>query len=265
MEKPSTVSLKSQLASLENSSPLIGSWIALAHTGVAEVMARAGFDFLTLDLEHSGITLAQTEDLLRVSTLLGTPALVRLSGHDWLQAKRVMDLGATGVIVPMVNSAEDARAAVQAVHFPPLGIRGVGLARAQGYGVSFAEYHERAPRETVVIVQIEHIEAVRNMEKILAVEGVDGFIVGPYDLSASLGCAGKFEHPSVVEAMASIREVGKRSGKPGGVHLVEPDEKRLQALIQEGHRFIAYGVDFRMLDVAARQGAKFSRRHREHL
>ncbi len=221
-------------------------------------MARAGFDFLTLDLEHTAISLPQAEDMIRVIALSDTPALVRLSGHDWVQAKRVMDMGATGVIVPMVNTPEQAEAAVRAVHYPPRGIRGVGLARAQGYGTSFQDYHHQAAENTVVIVQIEHIQAVENMAAILAVDGVDGYIVGPYDLSASMHLSGQFEHPRVKEALASIHEIGMRSGKPGGVHIVEPDEDKLKSLIAQGQRFIAYGVDFRMLDVAARKGAAYS-------
>ncbi len=221
-------------------------------------MARAGFDFLTLDLEHSAMSLAQAEDMIRVITLSDTPALVRLSGHDWIQAKRVMDMGATGVIVPMVNNREQAEAAVRAVYYPPRGIRGVGLARAQGYGTRFLEYQHQAAENTVVIVQIEHFQAVENMADILSVDGVDGYIVGPYDLSASMHLSGQFEHPRVKEALATIHETGTRIGKPGGVHIVEPDEAKLKSLIEQGQRFIAYGVDFRMLDVAARLGAAHS-------
>ncbi|MES2963186.1 MAG: aldolase/citrate lyase family protein [Bdellovibrionota bacterium] len=251
------VSLKARLSST-NSNPVVGSWISLAHTGVAEIMARAGFDFLVLDLEHSSMSLAQAEDMIRVIGLHGTPVLARLSSHDWAQAKRVMDMGATGVIVPMINSAEQAKAAVSAVYYPPRGTRGMGLARAQGYGTRFEEYRVWSANETVVIAQIEHVDGVRNMESIMKVDGVDGYIVGPYDLSSSMNLAGQFDAPLVKEALATIREIGKKSGKPGGLHLVEPDEVKLKALIDEGNRFIAYGVDFRMLDVAARKGAAHS-------
>ncbi len=159
----------------------------------------------------------------------------------------------------MVNTVEQAKAAVASVHYPPKGQRGVGLARAQGYGVDFDNYQRRAAEETVVIVQIESITALENLEAILAVDGVDGYIVGPYDFSASMNLAGQFENPKVKEALNKVQTLGAKSGKPGGTHLVEPDPVKLRQLIEQGHRFIAYGVDFRMLDVSARIGSAFSR------
>lgn len=160
----------------------IGSWITLAHPAIAEIMARAGFDWLTIDLEHSVITIREAEELIRVISLHGVPPLVRLTSNDANQIKRVMDAGAHGVIVPMVNSRADAERAVQALHYPPFGKRGVGLARAQGYGTTFADYRNWLEREAVVIVQIEHIDAVNDLEAILTVPGVNGYIIGPYDL-----------------------------------------------------------------------------------
>ena len=118
----------------------IGSWITLAHPAIAEIMARSGFDWLTIDLEHSVITIREAEELIRVIELCGVAPLVRLSSNDPVQIKRVMDAGAHGIIVPMVNSAEEAQRAVDSVRYPPDGKRGVGLARAQGYGSSFEKY-----------------------------------------------------------------------------------------------------------------------------
>ncbi len=243
--------LKQQLVRRELS---IGSWITLGHPAIAEIMARAGFDWLVVDLEHSSISIAEAEVLLRTISMAGLPALVRLTANDANQIKRVMDSGATGVVVPMVNSRSDAENAVAAVYYPPKGRRGVGLARAQGYGTSFAAYRDWLESEAVVIIQIEHIEAVRNLEAILTVEGIDGYIVGPYDLSASLGVPGAFDHPDVVAALARIWEVGAALGVPGGMHVVEPDVTRLQRHIDEGMTFLAYSLDIRLLDVGCRTG-----------
>jgi 2-dehydro-3-deoxyglucarate aldolase len=158
------------------------------------------------------------------------------------------------VIVPMVNSTADAEAALEAVRYPPKGKRGVGLARAQGYGNSFERYREWINRECVMIVQVEHIEAVDNLEAILSVEGVDGFIVGPYDLSGSLGVPGQFDHPSMTKSMERIRTVGLSSGKAFGIHVIEPNVKELRQRIAEGYNFLAYSLDIRMLDCACRLG-----------
>lgn len=232
----------------------LGSWITLAHPAIAEIMAKAGFSWLAVDLEHSVITIREAEELIRVIELCGVVPLVRLSANDPVQIKRVMDAGAHGVIVPMVNSAAQAEQAVASVYYPPRGRRGVGLARAQGYGDDFESYRQRLQQEAVVIVQVEHIQAVENLQEILAVEGVDGFFVGPYDLSSSLGIPGQWGHAKMTAAMARIREIGGISGKAPGFHVIEPDPEAARQKMAEGYRFIAYSVDIRLLDRACRQG-----------
>ena len=232
----------------------VGSWITLSHPAIAEIMAKAGFDWLAVDLEHSVITIREAEELIRIIDLCGVVPLVRLSANDPVQIKRVMDAGSHGVIVPMVNSVFEAEHAVSAVRYPPRGTRGVGLARAQGYGVSFDKYLEWVNKNAVVIVQVEHIDAVNNLEAILAVEGVDGFIVGPYDLSSSLGVPGQFDHPLMKEAMQRIETVGIASGKAPGIHVIEPKPDELKSRIEQGYRFVAYSLDIRMLDCGCRDG-----------
>lgn len=244
-----TISLKERL---KQDKQTIGSWITLAHPAIAEIMARAGFDWLVVDLEHSVITLREAEELIRTIALCGCTPLVRLSSNDPVQIKRVMDAGAHGILVPMVRTAEDARRAVAAVQYPPAGTRGVGLARAQGYGSTFNEYRRWLPEEAVVIVQVEHIDAVNNIEAILSTPGVDGYILGPYDLSASMGCPGEFDSSVVAGAMERVRKAGASHKKPGGIHIVEPDTALLRKYAQQGFRFVAYSVDIRMLDRVCR-------------
>ena len=232
----------------------IGSWITLAHPAIAEIMAKAGFDWLVVDLEHSVITIREAEELIRIIELCGVFPLVRLSANDPVQIKRVMDSGAEGIIVPMTNTKEDAQQAVESIYYPPKGQRGVGLARAQGYGVKFDNYYKWLYDNAVVIVQIEHIQAVENLTSILSVDGVDGFIVGPYDLSGSLGVPGQFDHPLMLEAMEQIKRLGAESGKTPGFHVVEPDTKMVEHRKKEGYKFIAYSLDIRMLDCTCRAG-----------
>jgi 2-keto-3-deoxy-L-rhamnonate aldolase RhmA len=240
---------------IDSRSLSIGSWISLGNTAVAEILARAGYDWLVVDLEHSVISIDTAGELIRVIDLCGVTPLVRLTSNHQDQIKRVMDAGAHGIVVPMVNTAAEAQRAVAATRYGPAGTRGVGLARAQGYGARFQDYlswqKEGGP---VVIVQIEHRDAVANLEAILTVPGVDGFIIGPYDLSCSMGIPGQFDRPEFVSTMSHIRETGKRLNTMAGLHIVEPDTQRLQQAINEGYRLIAYSVDQRMLDVAARQG-----------
>lgn len=246
--------MKTFKSRLRDKELLLGSWISLAHPAIAEIMARAGFDWLAVDLEHSVITVAQAEEIIRTIDLCGVTPLVRLTSNNEDLIKRVMDSGAHGVIVPMVKTRQDAEAAVQCVKYPPFGRRGVGLARAQQYGPGFEKYLKWQEENTIVIVQIEHIEAVRNLEEIFSVKGVDGFIVGPYDLSASMGMPGDFFDDAFLAAMDRIRTVFARFAIAGGVHVVEPDPCAVQAKIREGYTFIAYSVDIRMLDTVCRDG-----------
>ncbi len=230
-------------ARLKKGDVTIGSWITIGHFSIAEIMVKAGFDWLTVDMEHSSITIDQAQNLIQVIELSGITPLVRVGANDPMLIKRVMDAGSHGVIVPMVNCRDDAINAVNAVKYPPIGTRGVGLARAQGYGLEFERYKEWVIKESVVIVQIEHIEAVNHLEEILSVEGVDGFIVGPYDLSGSLGRPGEFEHPDVLDALRRVREISGTMNVASGFHVVPLEYKSVLEKIQEGYSFIAFSLD----------------------
>jgi 2-dehydro-3-deoxyglucarate aldolase len=221
---------------------------------IAEIMARAGYDWLVVDLEHSVIGIDMAGDLIRTIDLCGVAPLVRLTSNDPNQIKRVMDAGAHGIVVPMVNTPEEAAQAVAATRYAPAGSRGVGLARAQGYGVNFQDHLKWQNDGPVVIVQIENKDAVGQLEAILKVPGVDGFIIGPYDLSCSMGIPGQFEQAEFMDTITRIRETGKRVGCPAGMHIVEPDLDKLEQTVLEGYTFIAYSVDIRLLDVGVRQG-----------
>jgi 2-dehydro-3-deoxyglucarate aldolase len=241
---------------LKNNTLTVGSWITLAHPAIAEIICQRGFDWVVIDLEHSVITIREAEELIRVVDLCGNTPLVRLSSNDPVQIKRVMDAGAAGIILPMVRSLEDINMAFSAIHYPPTGTRGVGLARAQGYGTRFQEYKNWLGENAILIAQIETIDAVNNIDSILSSDKVDGYLIGPYDLSASMGVPGDLDHPDVSTAMKKIKGAGLSANKPGGLHVVEPDPEKLNSLISEGFLFLAYSLDTRMLDVSCMEGLK---------
>ncbi len=241
--------LKFKLAQAELT---IGSWITLGHPSIAEIMAAAGFDWLVLDMEHSVLELSEIQTLIQVLDGQECPAIVRLTSNHPDQIKRVMDAGATGVMVPMIRSAADAKTAVQAVYYPPRGQRGVGLARAQGYGARFQQYQDWLEKNAVVVAMIEHIDAVNAIDSILSIDGIDAYIIGPYDLSGSMGRIGEFNHPEVTSAIERVLEAGNRLGKPGGIHVVEPDQDELRQRIAAGFSFIGYSLDIRILDTLCR-------------
>jgi 2-keto-3-deoxy-L-rhamnonate aldolase RhmA len=232
----------------------IGSWITLAHPAIAEIMADAGFEWLVVDMEHSVITIREAEELIRIISLKNVTPLVRLTCLDPNQIKRVMDAGAAGVIVPMVKNVEEAKIAVQAVKYPPVGIRSVGLARAQGYGTRFDEYAESVNEKSIVIIQIEHIEAINNLEAILRVDGVDGTIIGPYDLSGSMGKPGRFEEWDVLEKLKEYEDISKRFHKSLGYHVVQPDCTSVMSKIKADYTFIAFSVDHLFMGHTIRTG-----------
>lgn len=206
-------------------------------------MAGVGFDWLAVDLEHTTTSIAQAGELIRIGSLAGVPMLVRLSGHDPGQIKRVLDAGAQGVIAPMVTTADEAHRIVRASTYPPRGSRGVGLARAQGYGTGFADYLKGPAQQIKTIAQVEHIDGVNNLGAILDVEGIDGFFVGPYDLSASLGRPGDFDDPDVAAALAAIETHITADGPVAGIHVVEPDVAGLVDALERGYRFIAFASE----------------------
>ncbi len=254
------VGLSSLKETLRAGTVTIGSWITLAHPGIAEIMAKAGFDWLVVDLEHSVITIREAEELIRVIELCGVTPLVRLSANDPVQIKRVMDAGAHGVVVPMVTTRDEAEQAVAAVKYPPVGNRGVGLARAQGYGTRFEEYRAWLEQYSVVVALVEHIKAVENLADILSVEGLDGFIIGPYDMSGSLGVPGDFEHPAMVEALEQVQRVAGNYKVVAGYHVVPPKPDLVIQKVQECYRFIAYSVDMMFLGEMCRGGLETIKR-----
>ncbi len=241
---------------LKNNELTIGSWVTIAHPAVVEIMATAGFEWLCIDMEHTSIDLASAQMLITTIQANDMKALVRVSKNEEVIIKRVLDMGADGVIVPMIKTKEEAQEAVSYVKYPPHGARGVGLYRAQGYGTGFEEYKKRVEEEIVIIAQIEHVEAVKNIEDIITTDGIDGTIIGPYDLSGSMGHPGEFEREDVKRAIEDVKRACEKHGKPYGFHVIESDPARLQQRIDEGCTFLAYSLDFFFLGDSARAGMR---------
>ncbi len=232
---------------------LVGSWIQFGYPQTTEIVAKAGFSFVVIDMEHTSIAANELLSSIQISSLAGVTVLVRVGANDPLLIKRAMDAGAHGIIVPMIETREQAERARDAIYYPPKGMRGVGLARAQGFGLDFDSYRDRMATETILIAQIEHRRAIDELEAILDVDGVDGFLVGPYDMSGSFGKPGQFNDPEVAAALSRVAEVVKSHRKPSGFHVVQPDPALLEQRIGEGYRFIAYGTDMVFFSEAVRR------------
>lgn len=238
---------------LKNNELTIGSWITIGHPAIPEILSTAGFDWLVIDIEHNLIDPSLIGVLISTIQSKDITALVRVSKNDEVIIKHVMDAGADGVIVPMINSKEDAENAVAFAKYPPIGCRGVGLSRAQGYGTAFNEYKEWVNKYAVIIAQIEHIDAVNNIQEIISTPGIDGIIIGPYDLSGSLGYPGDYNRPEVIDAITIVEKTCKSINYPLGYHVVPPEVELVKKKISDGYTFIAFSTDFLFIGESARK------------
>lgn len=228
----------------------IGSWMQIPHGSVAEIMGNAGYDWVAVDMEHGSVSVAQLPNLFRALELGNTLPLVRVAEGAARDCQQALDAGAGGIIVPNIQSADHLIAVRDACRWPPAGTRGVGFSRANLFGKNFEVYREEA-QEPLLVAMIEHTRAVDNLEKILSVEGLDAILIGPYDLSASIGATAQFEESKFIATIERIRTLCGKENIPCGVHVVMPGTDTLKQRIKEGYRFIAYSIDAVFLDTAA--------------
>ena len=226
---------------------LFAPLVTLNSPAVAELLAEAGFDWLFIDAEHSTLDTSQMQALLQGAG--ATPCVIRLSSGDEVPIKKALDIGAAGIIAPQVNSVEHARRIVHAAKYAPLGQRGLGIARAHRYGLKVREYMQSANEDTAVIVQAEHRDAVVNIHEIVQVKGVDGVLIGPYDLSASLGRPGAVDHADVRDAIARVRDACLDARIPIGIFGLNAEAVR--PYMEQGFTMIVAGVDTTLLGNAA--------------
>lgn len=219
---------------------LLGTLVSLPSPEVAEILAAVGFDWLFLDAEHGPLDCLTAQRMIQ-ATGDRCPCLLRVPLADEIEVKKALDIGAAGIIVPQVGTAEQAAAIVQWCRYPPAGTRGVGIARAHGYGGYFGEYVQRANEEVSIVVQVEHIDAVRNVESIIEVAGIDAVFVGPYDLSASMGLMGQVSHAEVSAAIATVRDACSRRQIPLGIFGLDPEA--MGRYLEQGFSLIAAGCD----------------------
>jgi len=225
---------------LKNRDRLTGILLSLPSPEIAEISAEAGFDWLFIDMEHRLLDIANVPRMIQA--VAGRSAcVVRVPANEPAWIAKALDAGADGLIFPHVSRAEEARAVVSAARYSPEGTRSIGLARAQEYGLSVADCLKRANKEIVLIAQAEHIDAAANIEEILAVDGVDGVFIGPFDLSASLGIPGQISDPSVQKAIGRIRQACAARGVPSGIFC--RDAASARAMMADGFTLICAGAD----------------------
>ncbi len=229
---------------------LLSTLVSLPSAEVVELLSKLGFDWLFIDGEHGPFETLQMQAMLQAASTQ-CACIIRVPSHDAVSIKKALDIGAVGIIVPQIKTAAEARLAVQSAKYPPIGARGVGLARAHEYGISFSEYLTTADQQICVIIQAETQEAIDNIEEIAAIEGVDAILIGPYDLSANLGHSGEVEHPEVINAIEKVVQACQKENVKLGYFGVNVEAVR--PYIDKGFTLITVGVDSLLILNSAQQ------------
>jgi len=218
---------------------LIGTLISLPSPEITEILSQSGYDWLFIDAEHGAFNTQQAQPMLQAAG--ETPCVIRVPAGDDVWIKKALDIGAAGIIVPQVHTAEQAKQIINQCKYSPVGNRGVGIGRAHAYGLSFENTIKHANDETAVILQAESQKAIDNIEEIVKVPGLDAILIGPYDLSASLGRIGEVNHPEVQEAINRVADVCKAANIKLGYFGV--NASAVKPAIDNGFTLITVGVD----------------------
>lgn len=241
-------------ALLAEDKPTVGTWLQLPSPDVAELMARAGYDWVAADLEHGSFGRGILPDIFRAVECGGACPFARLPEASKTCIKAALEAGAQGLIFPMIESRAQLDRAIDLATYPGQDAwrkagetapeyRGVGYCRANGFGQAFDDYRQKLAPQIFLVAQIEHVRAVDELEAILAHPRLDAIMVGPYDLSGSMGLTGRFDHPDFQAVMERIKAACARCHARMGLHIVQPDPAALAREVAAGCRFIAYGID----------------------
>jgi 2-keto-3-deoxy-L-rhamnonate aldolase RhmA len=225
-----------------------GIWMDLVDPCVAELLGGLGYDWTLIDSEHGPIDISTLQTMLIGLKPSKTVPIVRVPWNDQVVIKRTLDVGAMGLVVPLVRTAQDVRDAVSYAKYPPQGIRGCAPRRASDYGRAYGEYLQYANEATIVIVQIEHIDAVRNLDEILAVPGLDAIFVGPADLSNSMGFVGRIDAPEVQKTMDEVLQKAHKAGVYAGL-ATSGGVEEMGRWVERGVQFLPVTGDRRLLSL----------------
>ena len=251
-------------ASLRARRKLFAGWTSLGHPSITEIFCRAGVDFIGIDLEHSTLHQEQSQRIIAAAHAAGRACLPRVSSHNGEQIRRLLDSGADGVIVPNVSNRRQVDHLAESVKYPPAGKRSFGVSRAQGYGFDFSDYVRGWNRRSVLIVQIESIEGVEAVDSMISHPAVDGVMMGPYDLSGSLGIPGQLDHPRVARACRKVIGACKKRKVACGTQVVDPNSANVRAAFRAGYSFVVLSSDvFLLWKWSERMGSLISE-HRDH-
>jgi 2-keto-3-deoxy-L-rhamnonate aldolase RhmA len=228
---------------LRNRELLFAGWISYAHPSITETFARAGFDFIFIDMEHSTISIEQGQRIIAASQSEGVPCIPRPVSHSNDYIKPLLESGADGLLIQMVETTQQVQALISDIKYPPTGRRTYGVNRAQAYGFDFDEYIQNWNETSTFMLQIESIKAVENIEKLINFDEVDGVMIGPLDIAGSLGVPGQTTHPMVIEASRRVINACERYGKSCGTQVSDANHATVRALFELGYNYAILGSD----------------------
>ena len=232
---------------LQNRDLMFAGWISFAHPSIAETFARSDLDFMLIDMEHSTISIEQGQRIIAASQSQGVPCIPRPVSHSNDYIKPLLESGSDGILIQMVETERQVHQIIEYSKYPPSGKRTYGVNRAQGYGFDLDEYFHDWNSSSTIMLQIESIEGVRNIEKLIAFDEIDGVMIGPLDLSGSLGVPGNVEHPLVIEASTHVISACRKRGISCGTQLSNVSADGVQRLIDLGYTYVILGSDLFVL------------------
>ncbi len=232
---------------LKNRERLFAGWISYSHPSITETFARAGFDFIFIDMEHSTISIEQGQRIIASSQSEGVPCIPRPVSHSNDYLKPLLESGADGLLIQMVETAEHVKALIKDIKYPPIGRRTYGVNRAQAYGFDFEEYIQSWNAASIFMLQIESIKGVENIEQLVSFDEVDAVMIGPLDIAGSLGVPGQTTHPLVIEASRKVIEACERHGKSCGTQVADANPDTVKAVFDLGYNYTILGSDLFVL------------------
>lgn len=232
---------------LRNREKTFATWTSIADPQITEAFSHINIDFVGIDIEHGTASFEQCQRIIAASQAYGRCCLPRIDSHSMPMIKRLLDSGADGIIAPMVETPEQVEKLIEWIKFPSVGKRSFGVNRAQDYGHSFSKYVESWNDSSILVIQIESVLGVQNIEKLLAYDEIDAVMVGPYDLSGSLGIPGQIDHPKIKEASQHVTELAAKYGKACGTQVTWPDAVNLHAAFEQGNHFVVLSSDIFLL------------------
>lgn len=241
------MSRKKLKKSLNNREILFGGWISYDHPSIAETFALTGFDFISIDMEHAPISISSAQRIISISQAYNIPCLPRPVSHSNDFFKPLLDSGSDGLVVQMVETLEEVNEISDYLKYPPIGKRTFGVNRAQAFGLKFENYVKSWNEESILIVQIESKKGVDNIESIISHPNVDGVMIGPYDLSGSLGLPGQTNHPEVIKSAEKVIKSCEKFNKSCGTQISDPNFNNMNEAINRGYTFIICSSDLFVL------------------